>query len=354
MLRLIILVAFMLFASKTGLSQELRRIFRHGELVLDEDTYWEGRVEHASWVDDEFVVFFARGQVTCISTKTGEIQWTSEKIGRIFDWSLSRSTKRLAIRNEQMQLFVIDCVTGTVIFHPSDERLSELFGQNFVGGIALSPTDGRLVIESAGSTFGRFGFVVSADYSKVEATFDIDAYPRSISISPDGKRIAVIADDDVVSVREILQNREVFFRGTRIHEAPEIRSYSIGEPFFSHVRDSGDTALVYVQDGGCWSTGTVTVHNLATEKSTTFCGRNGHVELDVCFRTKRMALTGTSKELAVLDFEGNVIAAAKSATANRNTSVEFSPSEDRLLVGSWDNTVCVFKLVETDKATEDR
>ena len=39
-----------------------------------------------------------------------------------------------------------------------------------------------------------------------------------------------------------------------------------------------------------------------------------------------------------------MIAERKKAAMNRITSVEFSPSEDRILIGSWDNTLAVFSM----------
>jgi WD40 repeat protein len=81
-------------------------------------------------------------------------------------------------------------------------------------------------------------------------------------------------------------------------------------------------------------------------KVQSFDGLNGHIELDVSFSTRRIALTGTSTDLTVLDFDGNVLAHKKNATMQRNLSVEFSPSADRILVGSWDNTLSVFSIRE--------
>lgn len=360
----LIAFALLLCLPTVGWADELARVFRFGKAKTQHSDFWEGRIQHASWIDDEWVVFFSEGKVRCLSTKSGEIRWTldiyeenvGEKVERtfpqkfdgLFDWNVSKSSKRLVIQDRSQQIKVIDCTTGTVLFQPTDEQLAEILGLRFVvvGRVLLSPTDGRLIFESAESTFGRHGYVLDSTYSKLEGTFDIDANPRFISISPDGKRIAVIAEDEVLSVREILENREVFFRGKRIHEAPENRTGSIDVPFFSNICDSGGSLLVYSRDNS-WGTGAVTLHDLENDSSTTFSGRNGHIEFDVAFRSKRLVLTGTSTELAVLDFNGAVLASEKHATMYRNLSVEFSPSEDRILVGSWDNTISVFALVKT-------
>ena len=54
-------------------------------------------------------------------------------------------------------------------------------------------------------------------------------------------------------------------------------------------------------------------------------------------------------DLTVLDFDGHVVAHKKNVTMQRNASVEFSPAVDRILVGSWDNTLSVFSIAENGK-----
>ena len=61
----------------------------------------------------------------------------------------------------------------------------------------------------------------------------------------------------------------------------------------SRLRDGGGDTIVYTRDNS-WYTGTVFVHDLKTDKAKSFDARNGHIELDVSFRERRIALTGTS------------------------------------------------------------
>lgn len=119
----------------------------------------------------------------------------------------------------------------------------------------------------------------------------------------------------------------------------------IDAPFFSHIRHDGAKTLICTRDNS-WSTGQVQVHDLVTKEVKAFDAANGHIEMDVDFQRRRIVLTGTSKGLLLTDFDGKVLANAKEATLQRNACVEFSPSGNRVLVGSWDNTVSVFEIVE--------
>ncbi len=331
----------------TTTATDIELVFRHGEPTIEGETAWEGRVKYASWVDDERIVFFSRGEVTCISTKDGHVQWIVRDLGNINDWSLSRETKRLAILTENYTTSIIDCNDGSTVFTADDTRMAKILGQTFAfpTRIALASKDGRLIVSTGSSYYGRNAYVLDPSYTKVLSSFDIDASPRKLSFSVDDQRVAVIADDDVLCVQDLRDNGEVFFRGTRINEEPDSRTFSIDTPFFSHFRDSGADDLVYTLDNS-WGSGQAFVHNLKNGKTTSFDARNGHIELAVSFSTRRIALTGTSTHLTVFDFDGNIVAQKKHATLRRNSSVEFSPTSQRILVASWDNTISVYSISE--------
>lgn len=334
----------------SALPADINLVFRHDQPIQDRKEAWEGHVEFASWIDDETVVYLSRGVVTCISTKSGKVQWVVEDVGEISRWSISSKAKRLAILTDNSTISVIDCRNGKTIFTADDTRMAKILGLSFAlpSRIALAPNDGRLVLCTFSTSYGRNAYILDPSYTKVLSSFGVDASPREITVSPNGDRVAVIADHDVLCVRNLIENRDVFFRGTRIEEKPHSLTSATDTPFFSHLRDGGGDHLIYTVDNS-WTTGEVFVHNLRTKKVNSFDGRNGHIELDVSFPTRRIALTGTSTDLTVLSFDGNVIAHKKNATLQRNSSVEFSPSANRILVGSWDNTLSVFSITENGK-----
>lgn len=205
-----------------------------------------------------------------------------------------------------------------------------------------------MILNTFSTFYGQNAYILDPTYSKVVKSFGIDARPRAFSVSSNGRRIAIIAEDSVLCVHDLKKDEDVFFRGTRIKKKPKLITTSIDTPFFSHIRDSGAKHLIYTQDNS-WDTGNVFVHNLKTNKNKSFDARNGHIELDVSFPSQRIALSGTSTDLTVLDFDAKEIAHKKDATQQRNSSVEFSPSGDRILVGSWDSTISVFSVDDKNK-----
>tara|TARA_R110002111_G_scaffold1157_1_gene8149 strand:- start:3517 stop:4569 length:1053 start_codon:yes stop_codon:yes gene_type:complete len=350
-MRLLVITALLLaFLTLSAAGADIDLIFRHGEPIKDPKAAWAGHIEYASWIDDERIVYWSRGDVTCISTKTRQIQWVVRGVGKISDWSVSRDMKRLAILAENDTTSVIDCNSGKVIFTANRTRMSKMLGLDFTipSRLAFVHNDGRLIICMFSTFYGRNAYILDASYEKTLTSFDIDALPRNISVSPEGSRVAVIAKDDVLCVRDLHSNRDVFFRGKRITEKPDTLTSAIDAPFYSHFRDSGRELLIYTLDNS-WATGKVFVHNIKTTKINSFDGRNGHIELDVSFPTRQLVVTGTSTDLTVLDFDGHVITHKKNVTTQRNASVEFSPLADRILVGSWDNTLSVFSITEKGK-----
>jgi WD40 repeat protein len=85
---------------------------------------------------------------------------------------------------------------------------------------------------------------------------------------------------------------------------------------------------------------------LAAKSTKSFDARNGHIEIDVNFASRRLVLTGTEAGLTLMGFDGIVLSHLKDATLQRNLSVEFSPSGKRVVVGSSDNAVYVYEIVE--------
>ncbi len=346
----IITVLLLALFPLSAIAADIDLVFRHGEPIKDRKAAWAGHIEFASWIDDELIVYLSRGDVTCISTKTRRIQWVVRNVGKNPDWSISRDTKRLALLTDNDTTSVIDCNSGKFIFTADRTRMAKMLGLDFAipFRIAIAPDDGRLIVCTFSTFYGRNAYILDPSYTKTLSSFDIDASPNEVSVSSNGERVAVIADNDVLCVRDLRKNRDIFFRGTRIEEKPDSLTFTIDAPFFSHLRDSGSELLVYTLDNS-WDTGKVYVHNLKTKEINSFDGRNGHIELDVSFATRRLVLTGTSTDLTVLDFDGHVVAHKKNVTKQRNASVEFSPSADRILVGSWDNTLSVFSIAENGK-----
>lgn len=342
----ILLVVIALFSWHAS-AAEFRLVHRYGKPIADEKTAWPGHIDFASWIDDESIVFASpSGNVTCISLKDDKVKWTLPNVINIRSWSVSRRTKRLAYLAGN-NVSVIDCVDGKALVSMDSEQLARLLGLPYAtpSQLAITPDDGRLILYNFSMSYGRHGYVLDPSYTKVLSCFHLDASPRELSLSPKAGRIAVVADKEVLCVRDIVADRDVFFRGERIQKAPETITHTIDVPFFSHLRDGDSNEIVYTEDN-CWSYGRVFVHNIKTKNVKSFSARNGHIELDVSFSSQRIVLTGTSRDLDLLSFDGTQLAHAEKPTLQRNMCVEFSPSGRQVLLGSWDNTLSILQISE--------
>ena len=63
-------------------------------------------------------------------------------------------------------------------------------------------------------------------------------------------------------------------------------------------------------------------------------------------KTGKAVFEADRDKLARLVKKDYVVVSTVGLSPDRNVSIEFSPASDRLLVGSWDNTVRVFRIVE--------
>jgi len=335
---------------------ELRLLRRIGRPITDRDRSDPGSVLHASWPGENFVVVgMGDGSIAKFSVADGTTVWRIRNVGKLDDWSFSKHTNRLAYRDEG-RVFVLDCKSGKVLFKADSAGLARIIGKKTItpSRIAISPRDGRLLVCDASYSFGRNGYVLDSHYAKCISTFCVDAYPWHVSLSQRGDYAAIVAKG-VLNVRAVYRNCDVFFRGRRIFERAITKVHRDGltvvGPFdvdidsasFSHIQYDGARTIVYSVDGG-WSNGEIVVYDRCSRKSTKFDGHNVHVEVDVDFRKRRIAITGTSRDLSVFDFNGKELARKKGVAADRILCISFSPSGKRVVVGSWDNTLSVFSV----------
>lgn len=332
---------------------EFKLIRRFGEPIADRKTGWNGHVDHASWVDDERIVYWSHaGCISCTDVRTGQVAWSLDGIETIQAWSLSSKVRRLAFSErdgtlgKDQGISVIDCDTGKRLVHLDPAKLAGMLKLDYAipGELALSPSDGRLIFSMFSTFYGRNGHIIDPSYERLESSFEIDASPSDWALSPDGRILSLIADEEVLCVRDLKENRELFFRGKRIREKPRSITAVIDVPFFSHIRSDG-RSVIYTEDNS-WATGKVFVHKLDTKKTISFDARNGHIEVAVDFASQRIVVTGSDARLTLTDFTGAILADLPKVTLQRNGCVEFSPSGKRIVVGSWDNAVYVFELVE--------
>jgi len=345
-----LLIAIVHFCAATAAAGELERTHRFGTPDPESESAWSRHVDYASWVDEETLVSWSKtGTLTCRKLNVERPLWEVKNLAEVSDWNVSRKTRRLAlIRRPHNNINVFDCVTGKSLFHADIRGLEKVLRVDFplARCVALRADDGRLIVTAAKFEYNRAGYLLDPTFRKVESSFHVDANPRCLRLSPDGATAVTVADDEVICVREIATDRELYFTGRRILKEPENTSRGTDRPFVSDARFDGKDTLIYAVDGGGIGSGDVYVKKLTEKEPAAFDARNGHIVMDVDFERRRIALTGTQAGLTVVDFAGKEIAHLPKATLQRNLAVEFSPSGKRIVVGSWDGTLSVFELKE--------
>lgn len=332
---------------------DLKLVYRHGHAVQDREKAIGGRILFASWVNDANVIFATdRSTITRIAIPSGERTWSVKLMGGIDNWSFSRHSKRLAIRTGKV-ITILDASNGTPLFRANNTRLADLLKVESINPshISLSPNGSLLICESSPS-FGANAYLVDKSYKRVASRHCIDAHIREVSLRNCGRYMTVVGDGNLLSIRDTLRERDVFLLGRRrrvsaIHNSkkrqitlPEYRTV-LDAPYYSHMKYGGGRIAVYSKDGGLVN-GHIYVRDLCANRVRKIDAGNAHIEMDVDFRARRIVVTGTAKDVTIIDFEGKKRAHATSISQQRNLCVEFSPSGRQVLVGSWDNTLSVF------------
>lgn len=327
-------------------AQELERVNRIDVPATDRSVKIEGHGFFAAWVTDaEIVSYGLDGQLKRTDVISSEVKWNKKWFDSVGDWSVSKSTSRLALVTRQKGVTVLSCDEGMSIFAATDEMLGKKTGSQpfYPRCVALSPNEGRLVVSNISTHFGNNAFLFSEDFNEVERVIGIDALPRKMRISSNGNHLVTLADFDVLNVRDIQKNTDVYFEGKRIEKPRDFTGFEDG-PFYSNAFHDGDKLLIFSRDNS-WATGVIKLLFLDSKKTVTFDGLNAHIAMDVDFENKRIAVAGTSKNISIFDFDGKKIIELKNATEQHSNGIEFSPSGDKILTFNRDS-IWIFKITQ--------
>lgn len=348
-----------------GIGETISRVRQVCE-SLEDDSKLAGP-RHIFWLDESTVIQWApSGTVQCQDVQSGKILWKRQSFFNVTDWSLSRASSRLAIRHQgekpdesfgDSTICVLDCKSGKTIFAKSEsspfgnengEGIADLLDLDFayVGCLALTPKLGKLVLCVSENTYGKHGYILSRDFRKIEDRFSVDAGAESLSISPQGHRSTIVGHDQVLCIHDLEQDKELLLRGDRQLVPPEKSVYVTGPPYLSRASHDGKSCLVSRFNGGCWSEGWIVVEDISANTKSEFSPDGNYFVMDVDFNNKRIAVTGDSRDLTIIDFDCNVVAKLDHATSKKVLCVKLSPSGDQVVTVSSDNKVTVFSITE--------
>ena len=337
------------------LAIKLKQTLVIGEAIADEDdkTAWPGHIQFVDWIDEDRIVYCTlSGHVVCRHLKSQTVLWQHDNPSglKYADFSLCRNKRIFAILNCHMgsevtdyQITLINCDTGELLVRWDKAKINEILGVDHAlpTNIALMPVSGKLLVTTFSSTFGANGFIIASDYKQVERRFDTDRHVQRISASPNDDRIVMLADKYVVSLLDLPSNQWLFLQGERVYKKKDSEEGD-SSPGINHVFHDGKALVIFNNDGGLC--GTVYTHSLSENPVKKCFGPNAHNELDVDFERQRIATTGTGMDITMWDFDGGQLGYLPKITTQRNTCIKFSPSFQRLAIGSWDNTVSLYEL----------
>ena len=298
------------------------------------------------WLDENTLVYSANGRVASYDIEGKREEWS---IVDTYPCALSvgPEAERVAVLQREHGLLgrknsLPDCKNRLAILDAGNGRvLSQLNETQLRRQLPLSvPWD--LDFTNSGvvacGLSDKFATVVGPKLSGNVRRIKIESFTTEMTVSPDGKQLTTVSNGSHVCVQDIATGEKTFSLGD-----PKANFPAIDTPFVSHAQFDGKQVLIHTVDGG-WGNGKVHVTNITNGKSSHFNARNSHIVMAVDFKRKQIALTGTSKHLTILRFDGTEVAELKNATKARNGCVAFSPSGKRIAVGCYDRTVSVFEV----------
>lgn len=332
------LAAILLLVTTGAFAIDLEPIAVIGTPVGGLDGAWQGHVDFLAWLDADTLVFAGEsGFVKCYSLRAHSEAWSAAVGDKIHNIAAGQGS--LFLLDEHETIHILDAASGKRVRTISREAVAKSAGVPSLlpNNLAYVPQRNLLLVASYSENYGENTFLMDSRSFKVVGRIRSEGFLTKMSPSQDGSHIITLSNPDNIRLWSLDLRREVFNMGKNELGA-------IDAPFTSNAAFDGKRSLVYSVDNS-WATGTLHVYDTQQKiELACFDSRNGHLEMDVDFRTLRVALTGTSRNLTLVDFSGRVLAERKKAADRRIVAVKFSPDRTRLALGSWDNSVRVFEI----------
>lgn len=344
-----LILIFALLAWDSVAAQQIER-FSRIDIPLTQRSEQFGRNEiFAEWLNDAEIVAFTRDwRLSRVDVTTKKTKWSQKWLDGVSDSAVCRSQMRIGLicKNDLLKskVVLVDATDGSTIVTKDSDQLAKQSETPFLlpSQIAFHPKNGSVLISNFSTHFGNNAYLFAPKLDAINKRIGVDSMPDEITFTANGDRLTILADFDVLNIRNINKNADVYFAGKR-YEKPRDSITSVGDaPFFSNAFHDGENLLVYSRDNS-WATGRVFVHRLDDKTTIEFDGLNGHIVMDVDFVNKRIAVSGTSKDICLFDFDGKKLAELTNPTGKRNFRLRFSPNGEKLLICNWD-AIWVFNI----------
>lgn len=342
------IITVLLFATTIASAADLEPVVVIGTPVADRAEAWKDHVNFVAWIDDDTMVFAGEsGFIKCYSVREKSERWAKTIDAKIRQ--LDAGNGRLFLLDAGDTVHVLAAAKGETVKRLGRKDLEAIAGADFLipNNLAWVPGRNALMVSMAAEGYGDNSFLLDGESFKLLGRVGSDGFVTDVCVTRDGSHVVARSHADTIRIWSMGEAREVFKMGKG-------KGIVIDGEFISNATFDGKGTLVYSVDNS-WATGTVHLHDIRQGKEIArFDSRNGHLEMDVDFASSRIALTGTSKELVIVGFDGRPVGARKNASDQRIVAVKFSPDGRRVAVGSWDTTARIFEIKrdEPDKGKD--
>ena len=340
MTRIICVVVFLMHSLAFGL--DLEPIATIGSPPTKVKEAWDGSIEFLLWTDPDTVVCAREnGVLNCHSISNNVERWTQELKVDVRDLALG--TSYIFLLGKDYNIHILNITDGKLLKTLTQEQLGALVGSYdcLPTRITTIPDTNQLVIATFTDDYSENTYILDVMAGKILDKLKSEGYLTKMHISSNGGDVVTITSSNI-RIWNLSKHRESFHLGDH-------KSIGIDAPFISNAMFDGESILIYSIDNG-WFTGTIQVFDIVQKKEVgKFGSHNSHVVMDVDWKRKRIALTGNSRDLYVVDFAGNILREIYNVSDQRIMTIKFSPDGSRIALGGVDNKVRIFSLKETSE-----
>ena len=297
-------------------------------------------IQSLQWISPDTIVYSAKnGTVSCYNVSTQTQQWAVHTTDTIL--CATAGADAVFVLNNAGTIFIYSKSNGELQRKLAPDFFVQLSGEPFFRAINIGwiPIRNQLIISRLGLEYGDNTYILDGQnltlVEKIKSEGDI----TNMTFSPNGSHVTFLSKRKNIRIWDVDKHQEVLKIGAE-------RAVPTDAPFASNAFYDGVRLVVYSVDNG-WTFGSVHVHDiLVNNELARFSSQNLHLVMDVDFTNKRIALAGTSTELALVDFTGNLLAKQTGVALHRTLVVRFSPDNSKIAIGNMDTTVRVFQIKE--------
>lgn len=307
--------------------------FAYGKPVRGRMAAWDGHIVSVRWHGN--ILLYSREDGRCGAIdKSGRLLWRS-KIPGARQWALSDAEGIFAAVTRDGDAVFLKCGNGAYITSLSAAKIGELGRVRGGAGVHISfNSAGQCVLVC---TNGTKYVVLTCSLNDIVAVNrqHIRGTPTMVLPIEGHRHLLSVLDSQGIYIQNIETRKTLWSVDTKS------RPREVDSPFVSGMQSDGKTVVFALDDS--WEKGALNVHSTVSSSHRQWSVPDKHLVFDTCFEKELIVTSGTSKGIVTWTLQGVAVGKINDCMLQRAGCIAFSADGKRVAVGSWDNSIRVFR-----------